>query len=148
MFMQFFRTAIIGTSLLLSFNFAAQMPGGGGGNTTPTTQTPQSTVCDSIGGCDTGGGLSGVIKLVVNILSVLAGTLAVIMIILAGMKYITAAGDSSKITSAKNTLVYAIIGIVIVVLAQFIVQFVIGKTSSAVQCPAGKTYDNATSTCK
>jgi hypothetical protein len=47
------------------------------------------------------------------------------MIVLSGFKYITSGGDANKVSSAKSSLVYAIIGLVIVVLAQVIVHFVI-----------------------
>jgi hypothetical protein len=52
------------------------------------------------------------------------------MVIYGGFKYITSGGDSGKVTSAKNTIVYAAIGLVVVALAQFIVKFVLGKASS------------------
>ncbi|QQS65275.1 hypothetical protein IPO96_01845 [Candidatus Saccharibacteria bacterium] len=70
------------------------------------------------------------ITFVINLFSVVVGVVAVIMIIFAGFKYITSGGDSGKVTSAKNTIVYAAIGLVVVALAQFIVKFVLGKASS------------------
>ena len=69
----------------------------------------------------------GVIAAVVNFLSVVVGALSVIMIIVAGFKYVTSGGDSGKVTSAKNTIVYAVIGLIIVILAQAIVKFVLEK---------------------
>ena len=96
----------------------------------------QQAVCDAIGtgaNCNKGTGgankLNGVIDTIINVLSVLVGVLAVIMVIIAGFKYVTSAEDSSKITSAKNTLVYAIVGLVIVALSQTIVKFVLGKVT-------------------
>lgn len=78
--------------------------------------------CDGTAASDK---VNGVVKGIVNILSVIVGIAAVIMIIIAGLKYTTAGGDSSKVSSAKSTLIYAIVGIVIVALAQFIVNFVL-----------------------
>lgn len=72
------------------------------------------------------------ITLVVNIISIIVGFVAVVMIIWGGMKYVTSGGESGKITSAKNTIMYALIGLVIVALAQFIVRFVLRQTSNAV----------------
>jgi hypothetical protein len=66
--------------------------------------------------------------LIVNLLSVVIGFVAVIMIIFGGFKYITSGGSSEKVTGAKNTILYGIIGLVIVALAQVIVQFVLHKT--------------------
>ena len=72
-----------------------------------------------------------IVTTVVNIFSIVVGIVAVIMIVVGGFKYITSGGDSGNITSAKNTIVYAVIGLVIVALAQFIVQFVLNKVNSA-----------------
>lgn len=85
------------------------------------------------GGCDTNASTDKVnklIALVINIFSLVVGVVAVIMIIIGGLKYITSSGDSNNITSAKNTILYAIIGLVVVALAQFIVKFVLGKATS------------------
>lgn len=76
--------------------------------------------------------LTSTIKLVVNVISMIVGVVAVIMIIWGGMKYITSGGESNKITSAKNTIIYALIGLIIVALAQFIVRFVLSKTTDVV----------------
>lgn len=72
-----------------------------------------------------GGGVMTVIRNIINIFSVIVGAVAVIMIIFGGFKYITSGGDSNNIGSAKNTILYAIVGLVIVALAQAIVQFVL-----------------------
>src|ERR1044072_5033996 len=71
--------------------------------------------------------INNIIRLVINIFSLIVGVVSVIMIIVGGLKYITSGGESSNISSAKNTIIYAIIGLVIVALAQFIVHFVLGK---------------------
>lgn len=65
----------------------------------------------------------------VNIFSVIVGIVAVIMIVIGGFRYITSGGDSGKVSGAKTTIIYALIGLVIVALAQFIVQFVLNKVT-------------------
>lgn len=75
--------------------------------------------------------LTAIIKLVINIISVVVGVVAVIMIVFGGLKYITSGGESSNVSSAKNTILYAIIGLVVVALAQFIVRFVLDKSITA-----------------
>lgn len=75
--------------------------------------------------------VNGLITLIINIFSIVVGVVAVIMIIIGGLKYITSSGDSNNITSAKNTILYAIIGLVVVALAQFIVKFVLNKAVTA-----------------
>lgn len=62
----------------------------------------------------------------------IVGLIAVIMLIVGGLKYITSGGDSNKVSSAKNTIIYALIGLVIVALAQVIVHFVLQKTSEVI----------------
>jgi hypothetical protein len=66
-----------------------------------------------------------ILKRVVNFLSALIGVVAVIMIIFGGFRYITSGGSDTSVTSAKNTILYAIIGLVIVALAQLIVRFIV-----------------------
>lgn len=78
--------------------------------------------------CDTETGserIQQIVTTLVNVFSIVVGIVAVIMIVVGGFKYITSGGDSGNITSAKNTIVYAVIGLVIVALAQFLVQFVL-----------------------
>jgi len=87
--------------------------------------TSGAPTCTPAGGAGTK--LNDIVKLVINIFSVVVAVVAVIMIIIGGLKYIMSSGDSGNITSAKNTILYAIIGLVIVALAQFIVRFVLEK---------------------
>lgn len=72
-------------------------------------------------------GDDGILTTVVEILSWVAGVAAVIMVLLGGLKYITANGDSNAISSAKNTILYALIGIAVFAVSQAIVIFVIRK---------------------
>jgi hypothetical protein len=93
-----------------------------------------SLTVDGSGTCATStadgtGKINSIIETIVNIFSVLVGVVAVIMIIWGGLRYITSGGDSAKITSAKNTIIYALIGLVVVALAQFIVKFVLAKVT-------------------
>lgn len=74
--------------------------------------------------------VNGIMTTVINIFSLVVGVVSVIMIIIGGLKYITSGGDSGNVTGAKNTILYAIIGLVIVALAQIIVKFVLAKVSS------------------
>lgn len=76
-------------------------------------------------------GIQEIVTKIVNIFSVIVGIVAVIMIIYGGFRYITSGGDSGNIGSAKNTIVYAVIGLVIVALAQFLVKFVLDTVISA-----------------
>jgi hypothetical protein len=81
------------------------------------------------GGDCNGKGVMGVIAAVISILSLAIGIIAVIMIIIAGFKYVTSGGDANRVSSAKNTLLYAIVGIVIAALAQIIVKYVLDQSA-------------------
>jgi hypothetical protein len=73
------------------------------------------------------GSVGNTVASIIDVLSIVVGLAAVIMIIIGGLRYITSGGASEKVTGAKNTLLYAIIGLVVVALAQVIVHFVIRK---------------------
>ena|SRR3989344_2488780 len=73
-----------------------------------------------------------VLATTINIISVVVGVIAVIMIIFGGFRYVTSGGDATKVTSAKNTILYGLIGLVIVALAQIIVRFVLQQSTTLV----------------
>ena len=62
-----------------------------------------------------------------NIFSVVIGVIAVVMVMVGGLKYITSQGDATQTNSAKNTVLYAAIGLVIVAMSQVIVHFVLTR---------------------
>lgn len=65
------------------------------------------------------------IQSVVNILLYILGAIAVIMIVIGGIRYATSNGDSGSIKSAKDTILYAVIGLVVAILAYAIVNFIL-----------------------
>ncbi|MCL2445045.1 pilin [Candidatus Saccharibacteria bacterium] len=70
-------------------------------------------------------GGAGAVTIIVNVLLFIVGIISVIMLIIGGIKYSTSAGDSGKVTTAKNTIMYAIVGLVVAILAFAIVNFVV-----------------------
>jgi len=70
-------------------------------------------------------GDGGVFQRIVNMLLFLVGAISVIMLIVGGIRYIISSGDQAQVTSAKNTIMYAIIGIIVAVLAWGIVNFLL-----------------------
>ncbi len=76
-------------------------------------------------------GDTGVFKQVTNTVLYIVGIIAVIMLIIGGIKYVVSGGDSKKVTDAKNTVLYAIIGLIIAFLAFAIVNFVISALPSS-----------------
>ena len=83
--------------------------------------------CDPQGNADQK--INNLLEDIINIFSLIVGVVAVIMVIIGGLQYITSGGDSGKITTAKNTILYAVIGLVVVALAQFIVRFVLARVT-------------------
>ena len=75
-------------------------------------------------------GDNGVFKRVTNTILYIVGIIAVIMLIIGGIRYVVSGGDAKKVTDAKNTILYAIIGLVICFLAFAIVNFVISALPS------------------
>ena len=84
--------------------------------------------CSTVGN-DAVGRVNKLIANIVNIISIIVGIIAVIMIIIGALRFITSGGDSGKVASARSTIIYAIVGLVIVALAQFIVKFVLAKAT-------------------
>lgn len=79
-----------------------------------------------VGGDNAGMSLEDGIKNVVNVLLFLLGAIAVIMIIIGGIRYATSNGDAGAIKGAKDTILYAVIGLIVAILAYAIVNFVVG----------------------
>lgn len=89
----------------------------------------QAAQCD---GCPSNlFGDDGVFKQITNTILYIVGIIAVIMLIIGGIKYVISGGDAKKVTDAKNTILYAIIGLVIAFFAYAIVNFVISALPSS-----------------
>jgi len=71
------------------------------------------------------GGPDSIFTTVVNVLLFIIGAISVIMLIIGGIRYTISAGDSGNVTAAKNTIMYAIIGLVIAFLAFAVVNWVL-----------------------
>ena len=71
-------------------------------------------------------GSDGVVKSITSTILYVLGILAVVMLIIGGVKYATSGGDAKAVTDAKNTILYALIGLIIAILAYAIVSFVLG----------------------
>ncbi len=126
-------TLTLGIFVLSGTGYAAPPP-------PPSTPTQSSTnqACQGLsqlGGvnCSSTSGKAAVGNLaqtVVSILAKIVGVVSVAMIIFAGFRYVTAGGDSNAINSAKNTLIYAIVGLAIAVIAQLIASEVLNTANS------------------
>lgn len=116
----------------------------------PTDQVLQGVTQANDGGttdCQ-GSGVTNIVQAVVTILSYIVGVISVIMIIIAGLRYMTAGGDSNRISSAKNTLMYALIGLAIAALAQFFVHAVLNTATGAEPCASNSSIAASSPQCQ
>jgi hypothetical protein len=109
--------AVLGLGLVASPAYAAC--------STPA-QCAQAGV-DASGGSKSKADVGDLIKKIVNIMLFILGAIAVIMVVLGGIKYTLSGGDSSAVSSAKNTILYAIVGLVVAIMAYAIVNFVLNS---------------------
>lgn len=117
------KELLIGLTLATGFTLAA---------------VPAASAIDLFGDCSgnsgtkvcNAGGKDSAKDIIANIIGAIlwiVGALAVLMIIISGLKYVTSNGDSNKIQSAKNTLLYSIVGLVVAIFGQAIVFFVVNQ---------------------
>lgn len=70
-------------------------------------------------------GSTGIFRTITNVLLFILGAISVIMIIIGGLRYVVSGGNSTAVTAAKNTILYAIVGVIVALLAYAIVNFVL-----------------------
>lgn len=110
---------------------------------TPAPSATSTAVCEGIGltggDCATGGAsgnkVNKLIATIINVFSWVVGAVAVIMLIFGGFKYVTSGGDANKVKAAKDTIIYALVGVAIVALSQIIVFFVLDTANKAITTP-------------
>ena len=80
---------------------------------------------------DTGGSsgqsVSSFIQSIINILLFIAGVIAVVMVVIGGLRFVLSNGDSGATSKARNTIIYALVGLVITIMSYAIVNFVLGN---------------------
>ena len=108
---------------------------------TPTVSTVSAacadgaTVADGVDCGSTSGtaknlfGTGGIFTTVINTLLFIIGALSVVMLIIGGIRYTVSGGTAAQVTAAKNTIMYALIGLVVAFLAYAIVNWVLGSIS-------------------
>ncbi len=111
------------------FKDACSSPGGSsGGIGSSAGGTSSGGSSGAICGASTGGKqLPDLIKTIINTMIFIVGSIAVVMIVIGGVKYVVSNGDASQVQNAKNTILYSVIGLVVAVSAFAIVNFVLDK---------------------
>lgn len=104
------------------------------GTDCPTTTGGQNLNLQSGANCAKGQGQqtdlfgqSGVFKRITDVMLFLIGSISVIMLIIGGVRYVLSGGEQAKVAEAKNTILYAVIGVVVAILAYAVVNFVVGS---------------------
>lgn len=123
-----------GFAIALSLIFGAQ-PVLAGPFDEACKNTPQASTCQDVkkendknnSGGNSLFGPDSILSRATSLVALFVGITSVIMIIIGGIKFVTSSGDSSGVSSARNTVLYALIGLVIAAAAQSIVVFVINK---------------------
>lgn len=108
----------VGAAVLTADQAAAQ---------NPKTEIEKGVTAAGGGSGSDGSTLTTMIGTAVNVLLLIIGAVSVIMIIYGGFRYVTSGGDSSAVTSAKNTILYAVVGLIVALLAYAIVGWVLAK---------------------
>lgn len=114
-------------ALALSFGLAVPVGVSAQGTCDPNNLSVTSGA-ECARGTDQQGNLfapDGLFRTITNVLLFLVGAVAVIMLIIGGIRYVISGGDQNAVTSAKNTILYAIVGIIVALLAYGIVNFVL-----------------------
>lgn len=88
-------------------------------------------VCEGLGGggCadDAEDQIGTIITAALNVFSTVVGIAGVIMVLIGGYKYLSSGGDSSKTASARGTIIWALIGLIVAAMAQVLVRFVLSE---------------------
>lgn len=118
------KNTILSFALLVGLLVPATLPVSVGAQ---ISQESKDAACQGLGGCDgtSGGSVAGLVSRAVEILSWIIGVVAVIMVIVGGFKFVVSAGDANGVKSARSTIIYALVGLVVAALAQILVRFVL-----------------------
>lgn len=142
------RQIIVGLGLVAGLGLSINGPVGAVNVYQPcNATTATSAVCAS-----QGDSITTIIHNIINTILFILGAVSVIMIIIGGFKYVVSGGDQAGITSAKNTILYAVVGLVVAFASFAIVSLVVTlfSVSPAEQTcvDSGGTYNKTTKTCK
>lgn len=101
-------------------------------NTTPASGITNGINCGSPSGLPTEVfGSGGVFTIIINAVLFLIGMVAVIMLIIGAVHYVTSGGDAAAVNKAKNTILYAIVGVVLSFMSYAIINFVVQQFANA-----------------
>ena len=111
--------SVVGLSLVLSLLAVPVMVQAAGFN----------TVLSPFAGVQGGSDIIGAVRTIVNALLILVAIIAVIAVIIGGVRYVTSSGNDDAAASAKNTIIYALVGLVVIGLSIVIVNFILSAVA-------------------
>lgn len=91
------------------------------------SQAPDASACKNTNSSNPLTGKTGILTKVAKLLVVVIGIVAVVMIVIAGIMLVISQGDPQKVATARETIIYALVGIAVAVLAQAIIVFVLTR---------------------
>lgn len=101
------------------------------------SEQSKNAACEGIGGatgqgCDeeAGASVGQLVRTIITILSWIVGIISIFMMIIGGLKFITSNGNAQSISSARSTVIYALVGVAVAVVAQVLVRFVVNRVST------------------
>lgn len=92
-----------------------------------TDGTSQSTVCEEKAKTQSPDSAKDIINKVATIMTIVAGIMAVVYIMIAGLGMITSTGDSAKVAKTRDSIIYVAAGIVVIILARSIIVFILNR---------------------
>ncbi len=95
-----------------------------------TSGANSATVCN-IGSKNIISGNNGILSKITNIIVIVAGIVAVFLIVVAGFMYVTSGGDSQRVNTAKNVILYTVVGLIIIAIAKIIISLVLNHIGRA-----------------
>ena len=137
-FMMFFSLSLVPVALSARVVSAAFNPGESARQGSEGNSVGCATGTAPDGSCQTptdSKSLPDIVAFIINVFSWIIGAVSVIMIIYGGFRYITSGGDQNGVKAGKDTILYAIIGLIVVALVQVIVNFVLDKTNTIGETP-------------
>lgn len=96
-------------------------------NNLSDAEKKESAACSTDGSNPVSGNTDSVLFKVTQLISVFAGVIAIIIIIVGGISMMTSGGDSQKFANGRNTVIFAAVGLIVVVIAQWLVAFAVNR---------------------
>lgn len=116
-FLQLAMAALLTTGIVAAIALPSAV---GAVDLDPCTLDSSSSLC-----ADKNTNLGSVLRIIVNILLFIVAAVAVIMIVIAGIRYTTSGGNANAVSAAKNTLLYAVVGLAVAIFSFAIVNWVV-----------------------